>query len=89
MNGKIVSTVLNYEWISGLVFSTDFRLSVLNQLFKTGFILTFSKIVQSFSGRQQKGMSPVVTENLLNYAQVFIIVHGHNKVAVMVYCENF
>ena len=89
MNGKIALMVQNHEWIGRLVFSNDSTLSGLKQLFETDFIWTFSKIVQSFSGRQQKGMSPVVTENLLNYAQVFIIVHGHNKVAVIVRCKNF
>ena len=88
MNGKIVPMVQNHEWIGRLVFSNDSTLSVLKQLFKTGFILTFSKIVQSFNGCQKKGMSPVVTERLLNYSQVFIIVHGHNKVEVIVHCEN-
>ena len=72
-----------------LVLSNDFTLSVLNQLFETGFILTFSKIVQSFNGRQKKGMSPVVTKSLLNYSQVFIIVRGHINILVMVHCKNF
>ena len=89
MNEKIVLMVQNHKRIGGLVCSKDFTLSVLNQLFKTGFILTFSKIVHSFNGRQEKGMSPVVTKSLLNYSQVFITVHGHNKVAVMVHCKNF
>ena len=89
MNVKIVLMDHNYRWIDGLVFKNDFTWSVLNQLFETGFILTFSKIVQSFNGRQKKGMSPVVTKSLLNYSQVFIIVHGHVNVLVMVHSKNF
>ena len=89
MNGKIVPMVQNHEWIGRLVFSNDSTLSVLKQLFETGFILTFSKIVQSFNGRQKKGMSPVVTKSLLNYSQVFVIVHGHVNVLVMVHSKNF